>query len=424
MKKIIYIIIAVAALALSACAPKPQLTVSGLDPADFNDTYKGSSVALYTLTNSNGMEVCITNFGGRIVSIAVPDRDGAMRDVVLGFDNIKDYYPENNNSNFGAVIGRYGNRINQGRITIDGAEYQLPQNNYGHCLHGGPDGWHYRVFNVEEADASHLKLSLTSPDGDAGFPGAVTAYVTYTLGDDNALSLEYEATTDAPTVINLTNHSYFNLSGDPAGHAITDDFLMIAASGFTPIDSTFMTSGEIAPVAGTPFDFRQAKQIGADIDADDEQLRNGHGYDHNWVLDAGCSTACDGGGCCSESTAFACGAGCDAGCGTACDTACTEAGKDIAGTSGIGKVAAELYCPATGIAMSVRTCEPGLQVYVGNFLDGTVTGKKGVPYAFRHAICLETQHFPDSPNKPQWPSVVLLPGEIYHSQCIYTFSVK
>ena len=378
MKKSIFTIIA-AALVLAACTPKPQLTVSGLNPADFNATYNDAPVALYTLTNSNGMEVCITNFGGRIVSIAVPDRDGTMRDVVLGFDNIQDYFPENNDSNFGAVIGRYGNRINQGRITIDGETYQLPQNNYGHCLHGGPDGWHYRVFNVEEADASHLKLSLTSPDGDAGFPGEVKAFVTYTLGDDNGLSLEYEATTDAPTVLNLTNHSYFNLSGDPAGHAITEDELMIAASGFTPIDDTFMTSGEIAPVEGTPFDFRQAKLIGADIEADDEQLKNGHGYDHNWVLD-------------------------------------TE--------GDISKVAAELYCPATGIAMTVRTCEPGLQVYVGNFLDGSATGKKGAVYDFRHAICMETQHYPDSPNKSQWPSVVVRPGETYHSQCIYTFSVR
>jgi aldose 1-epimerase len=378
MKKTIFTIVA-AALVLSACTPKPQLTVSGLNPAGFNATYNDAPVALYTLTNSNGMEVCITNFGGRIVSIAVPDRDGTMRDVVLGFDNIHDYFPENNDSNFGAVIGRYGNRINQGRITIDGETYQLPQNNYGHCLHGGPDGWHYRVFNVEEADASHLKLSLTSPSGDAGFPGEVKAFVTYTLGDDNGLSLEYEATTDAPTVLNLTNHSYFNLSGDPAGHAITEDELMIAASGFTPIDDTFMTSGEIAPVEGTPFDFRQAKLIGADIEADDEQLKNGHGYDHNWVLD-------------------------------------TE--------GDISKVAAELYCPATGIAMTVRTCEPGLQVYVGNFLDGSATGKKGAVYDFRHAICMETQHYPDSPNKPQWPSVVVRPGETYHSQCIYTFSVR
>ena len=377
MKKTIVALLAL--LVLAGCASKQELTVSGLNPADFDDVRDNVPVALYTLKNASGMEVCITNFGGRIVSIAVPDRDGVMRDVVLGFDNIKDYYPENNDSNFGAVIGRYGNRINQGRITIDGETYQLPQNNYGHCLHGGPDGWHYRVFGVEEADEHHIKLRLDSPDGDAGFPGAVTAYVTYRLTDDNALSLEYEATTDAPTVLNLTNHSYFNLSGDPAGHAITDDELMIAASGFTPIDDTFMTSGEIVPVEGTPFDFRAAKLIGADIEADDDQLKNGHGYDHNWVLD----TAGD-----------------------------------------ISQVAAELYCPATGIAMTVRTCEPGLQVYVGNFLNGPVTGKKGVAYDFRHAICMETQHYPDSPNKPQWPSVVVRPGETYRSQCIYTFSVR
>ena len=379
MKKNIIAILAAAAFVLAACAPKQTLTVSGLNPADFEDTRDGIPVALYTLTNASGMEVCITNFGGRIVSIAVPDRDGNMRDVVLGFDNIADYYPENNNSNFGAVIGRYGNRINQGRITVDGQTYQLPQNNYGHCLHGGPDGWHYKMFSVEEADGSHLKLRLDSPDGDAGFPGAVTAFVIYTLTDDNALKLAYEATCDAPTVINMTNHSYFNLSGDPAGHAITEDELMIAASGFTPVDSTFMTTGEIAPVEGTPFDFREAKLIGADIEADNEQLRNGHGYDHNWVLD-------------------------------------TE-GDDT-------RVAAELYCPATGIDMKVYTCEPGLQVYVGNFLDGTVTGKKGVAYEFRHAICMETQHYPDSPNKPQWPSVELRPGQTYRSECIYAFSVK
>lgn len=379
MKKNILIILAAAAFMMAACAPKQALTVSGLNLADFDDTRDGIPVALYTLTNASGMEVCITNFGGRIVSISVPDRDSIMRDVVLGFDRIADYYPENNNSNFGAVIGRYGNRINQGRITIDGQTYQLPQNNYGHCLHGGPDGWHYKTFKVMAADGSHLKLRLDSPDGDAGFPGAVTAFVTYTLTDDNALELAYEATCDAPTVINMTNHSYFNLSGDPEGHAITEDELMIAASGFTPVDSTFMTTGEIAPVEGTPFDFRTAKLIGADIEADNEQLRNGHGYDHNWVLD-------------------------------------TEGDET--------RLAAELYCPATGIDMKVYTCEPGLQVYVGNFLDGSVTGKKGVAYAFRHAICMETQHYPDSPNKPQWPSVVLRPGETYKSKCIYAFSVK
>ena len=374
------LIAALALLLLVSCAPKKSaVTVSGLDPANFESTYNEMPVALYTLKNDAGMEVCITNFGGRIVSIAVPDRKGVMRDVVLGFDRIADYFPENNESNFGAVIGRYGNRINQGRITIDGETYQLPQNNYGHCLHGGPDGWHYRVFEVVEADNSHIKLALESPDGDAGFPGTVNATVTYTLLPNNALDIAYEAVTDAPTVINMTNHSYFNLSGDPENHTILDDELMICASGFTPIDDTFMTSGEITPVEGTPFDFREPKLIGERITEDNQQLANGHGYDHNWVLD-------------------------------------TE--------GDINREAAELYCPATGIDMKIYTTEPGLQVYVGNFLDGSVRGKKGVAYEVRTAICMETQHYPDSPNKPQWPSVELRPGEVYTSHSIYAFSVK
>jgi aldose 1-epimerase len=378
MKKAL--IAALALLMLVSCAPKKSVvTVSGLDPANFKDTYNEMPVALYTLKNDAGMEVCITNFGGRIVSIAVPDRKGVMRDVVLGFDRIADYFPENNDSNFGAVIGRYGNRIDQGRITIDGETYQLPQNNYGHCLHGGPEGWHYKVFAVVEADESHIKLALCSPDGDAGFPGTVNATVTYTLLSNNALDIAYEAVTDAPTVINMTNHSYFNLSGDPENHTILDDELTICASGFTPIDDTFMTSGEIAPVEGTPFDFRKPCLIGERITEDNQQLANGHGYDHNWVLD-------------------------------------TE--------GDISREAAELYCPATGIDMKIFTTEPGLQVYVGNFLDGSVRGKKGVAYEVRTAICMETQHYPDSPNKPQWPSVELRPGEVYTSHSIYAFSVK
>ena len=371
---------AIALLMLVSCAPKKSaLTVSGLDPAKFEGTYNEMPVALYTLKNQAGMEVCITNFGGRIVSVAVPDRHGVMRDVVLGFDNIDDYFPENNDSNFGAVIGRYGNRIDHGRITIDGETYQLPQNNYGHCLHGGPEGWHYKVFAVVEADDSHIKLALESPDGDAGFPGTVNATVTYTILPENALDIAYEAVTDAPTVINMTNHSYFNLSGDPGNQTILEDELIICASGFTPIDETFMTSGEIAPVEGTPFDFRQPYLIGERIAEDNRQLANGHGYDHNWVLDTG---------------------------------------------GDISKTAAELYCPATGIDMKVYTTEPGLQVYVGNFLNGSVTGKRGVAYEVRTAICMETQHYPDSPNKPQWPSVELRPGETYRSHSIYSFSVR
>ena len=379
MKKLLILIGAVALLA--GCNQKKEvaLTASGLNPENFVDTFNDAPTALYTLTNANGMEVCITNFGGRIVSILVPDNQGQMKDVVLGFDKVSDYFPHNNQTDFGASIGRYANRINQGKITLDGKEYQLPQNNFGHCLHGGPTGWQYQVYECVEADASHVKLLRVSPDGDNKFPGEVKAYVTYTLTEDNKIDIAYEATTDAPTVINMTNHSYFNLSGDPANHSITEDVLLVNAANFTPVDDTYMTTGEIVPVAGTPFDFTTAHAIGDQIAADDEQIRNGNGYDHNWVLD----TAGD-----------------------------------------VTKVAVELYCPATGIDLKVYTDEPGIQVYSGNFLDGTVTGKKGVTYQQRRGICLETQHYPDSPNKADWPSVVLRPGETYHSRCIFAFSVK
>ena len=369
-----------AALLIAGCADKaPKLTKSGLNPADFNAERDGGKTALYTLTNKAGMEVCITNFGGRIVSIMVPDKNGDLKDVVLGFDTINEYFPENNQTDYGATIGRYANRIAQGKITVEGVEYQLPQNNYGHCLHGGPNGWQYKVWETVEADGKHLKIKTVSPDGDANFPGTVTAFVTFTLTEDNAIDIKYEATTDKTTVINMTNHSYFNLSGDPANHSIEADELYINASNFTPVDDTFMTTGEIAPVEGTPMDFRTAKLVGKDIEADYDQLHNGKGYDHNWVLDTGCD-----------------------------DTV----------------LAAELYCPESGIVLKEYTDEPGVQIYAGNFLDGTVTGKKGVVYNFRHAICLETQKYPDTPNKPEWPSALLKPGETYTSHCVFAFSVR
>ncbi|MBR5661629.1 MAG: galactose mutarotase [Bacteroidales bacterium] len=373
-------VICAAALMVLGCAEKgPKLTKSGLNPEDFAAERDGGVTALYTLTNKSGMEVCITNFGGRIVSIMVPDKNGEYKDVVLGFDNIKDYFPENNQTDFGATIGRYANRIAQGKITVEGVEYQLPQNNYGHCLHGGPNGWQYKVAEVIEADGSHLKVKFDSPDGEANFPGHVTAFVTFTLTEDNAIDIKYEATTDKTTVINMTNHSYFNLAGDPANHCVEDDELYINASTFTPVDDTFMTTGEIVTVEGTPMDFRTAKLVGKDINADYDQLHNGKGYDHNWVLDTGCD-----------------------------DTV----------------LAAELYCPESGIVLKEYTNEPGVQIYAGNFLDGTVTGKKGIVYNFRHAICLETQKYPDTPNKPEWPSALLKPGETYTSHCVFAFSVK
>lgn len=362
---------------LAACgsgADKAALTKSGLDPLKFEAEVDGKPTALYTLINSNGVEACITNYGGRLVSLMVPDRDGQLRDVVLGHDSVADYV--NIDGNFGALIGRYGNRINQGRFSIDSVEYNLPRNNFGHCLHGGPKGFHHSVWDAERLNDSTLVLTLSSPDGEAGFPGNVDVKVTYTLGSDNALGIAYEASTDKPTILNLTNHSYFNLSGD-ASQNILCDTVWFAASAITPIDSTFMTSGELMPVEGTVFDFRTGRTLEEGIASADPQIRNGLGYDHNMVLDT------DG---------------------------------------DINAVAARVSDPRSGIVMEVYTTEPGIQFYAGNFLDGTVKGKGGIAYPKHGAICLESQHYPDSPNKPQWPSVVVRPGDTYRSQCVYKFS--
>ncbi|MDE6491432.1 MAG: galactose mutarotase [Muribaculaceae bacterium] len=370
-----------ALLLASACSVSnnsSSVTASGLDPAKFVAEIDGKPTALYSLVNDRGMEVCITNYGGRIVSVMVPDRNGVMNDVVLGFDSIGAYRPEVNQSDFGASIGRYANRINQGRIVIDGDTVQLPQNNFGHCLHGGPTGWQYKVYSADQPNDSTLVLTIDSPDGDNNFPGNVRASVTYTLTSDNAIDIAYEAVTDRPTVVNMTNHSYFNLNGNPS-NPITDNVLMINADSYTPVDSTFMTTGEIAAVEGTPMDFRAPKAVGDEIDTDFIQTVNGRGYDHNWVLNTAGST---------------------------------------------DEPAARLMSPLTGIVLEVYTDEPGIQVYTGNFLDGSVTGKGGKTYEKRAAICLETQHYPDSPNKPEWPSVVLRPGEKYTSHCVFRFDVE
>lgn len=372
-----------AIIAVAGCAnkqkeaPVEQTTLSGLKKSDFQSVVNGDSTNLYVLTNANGVEVTLTNYGGRIVSVMVPDRDGNMKDVVLGFDKIDDYV--NVNNNFGATIGRYGNRIAKGKITVDGVEYQLPQNNFGHTLHGGPQGFDKKVFKAEQINNQTVVFSYLSKDGEANFPGNLDVKVTMTLTDDNAIDLQYEATTDKETVVNLTNHSYFNLNGD-GNSTILNDSLTINADAFTPVDDTFMTTGEISPVEGTPMDFRTPTAIGARIDNYDyAQLKNGDGYDHNWVLN----------------------------------------------TKGdVTQVAATVYSPVTGIQLDVYTVEPGMQVYTGNFLDGSVTGKNGAVYAKRNAICLETQKYPDSPNKPEWPSPYLKPGEKYSSRCIYKFSVR
>jgi len=376
MKKLIYL--ALIPILMIACKDKSEKTLSGLVKTNFEQVINGDSTDLYVLKNAAGVEVCITNFGGRIVSVMVPDKTGKMQDVVLGFDSVADYV--NVPSDFGASIGRYANRIKNGQITIDGKTIQLPQNNFGHCLHGGPKGWQYQVYkNVKQTGDSVVEMTRFSPDGDMNFPGMVEAKVTFTLTKDNAIKIDFEATTDKKTVINMCNHSYFNLSGD-ATKPITDHLLYINADGFTPVDSTFMTTGEIAPVKGTPMDFTTAKAIGADITKYDYvQLKNGNGYDHNWVL----NTAGD-----------------------------------------VAKQAVKITSPVSGISLEVFTNEPGIQVYTGNFLDGKVKGKKGIVYNQRVAVCLETQHYPDSPNKPQWPSAILEPGKVYKSTCIYKFGVE
>lgn len=382
MKNLLYPVVALGLLASCTSTPDKQLTKSGLDPEAFKAEFRGDSTALYTLTNASGMEVCITNFGGRVVSVMVPDRDGNYRDVVLGFDSIEAYFPEVNKSDFGAAIGRYANRINQGTFVLDGDTVSLPKNNFGHSLHGGTDmgtlGWQYRVYTASQLNDSTLELTLTDADGNNGYPGTVEAKVVYSLTADNTLDIDYTATTDKPTVINMTNHSYWNLGGD-ASQDILGHELTVNADNYTPVDSTFMTTGEIAPVAGTPFDFTTSKAIGRDIAADNEQLRNGNGYDHNWVLN-------------------------------------TKGNDSLA--------AVELFNPANGINLTVYTNEPGIQIYTGNFLDGTATDKGGTVYNQRAAVCLETQKYPDTPNKPEWPSATLRPGETYHSHCAYHFSVK
>jgi aldose 1-epimerase len=373
MKKLI-----VAALAigmLSSCGEKKEeLTLSGLKQADFESVVDGKPTALFVLKNKNGAEACITNYGGRLVSVMVPDKNGKMTDVVLGYDNIGDYTASD--GNFGALIGRYGNRIANGKFILDEVEYTLPQNNNGHCLHGGPNGYHARIWDANLVNNQVLELTYLSQDGEAGFPGNLNIKVTYTLEDNNAIAIRYEATTDKATIVNLTNHSYFNLSGDP-GTPITDQTILINADTYTPVDETLIPVG-IEPVEGTPMDLRMPVAIGAHIDDPFEQLVRGRGYDHNWILNA---------------------------------------------KGDIHTLAAKAVSGKSGIALEVYTNEPGVQFYTGNFMSGADKGKHGVTYPHRGAFCLETQHYPDSPNQPQFPSTVLRPGETYVSECIYKFTV-
>jgi aldose 1-epimerase len=350
-----------------------------IKPEAFRRIIDGSQVDLYTLKNTNGLEATITNYGGIVVSLKVPDKSGTSGDVVLGYDTLNGYI--GSTPYFGALIGRYGNRIAKGRFTIDGVEYQLAQNNDSNALHGGRKGFDKVVWQAEKVDAADgpaLKLTYTSKDGEEDYPGTLRCTVTYTLTNKNELKIEYTAETDKPTFVNLTHHSYFNLK-DAGASDILGHELMIKASKFTPVDKGLIPTGELKPVAGTPFDFNKPTAIGARVENDDEQLKFGKGYDHNWVLD--------------------------------------RQGKEL-------ELVATLYEPTSGRFMEVLTTEPGLQFYCGNFLDGTNIGKGGTAYQHRTGLCLETQHFPDSPNHPDFPITELKPGEKYTQITVYRFSAK
>ena len=382
--------IGAAALMLVACTggqQAPVLTVSGLDPAKFDTTLQDKPVKLYTLKNANGMEVCITNYGGRVVSLVVPDKDGKPTDVVLGFDNIAQYADTlNSPTDYGSSVGRYANRIKGGKFTLDGVEYQLKQNDGPNCLHGGgTTGWMNKVYDAEQIGDSVLKLTIVATDGENGFPGKVMAVTTYKVTADNILDITWEAETDKPTIINQTNHNYYNLSGDFTQPGY-DMILYVNADNFTPSDTLYIPTGEIKSVEGTPMDFRTAHAIGDSIKSQFDQIQNAGGYDHNWCL----NTYKDG------------------------------QGDDT-------QVCASLYSPKTGIFMEMFTNEPGVQVYSGNFQgvgnELNIQHKHG-PYPQHVSVCLESQKYPDSPNKPQWVQPVVKPGEKYFSHAAYKFSVK
>ena len=389
--KCTFLSLGVATLMLS-CAGTPKqttvLTVSGLDPAKFDTTIQDKPVKLFTLKNDNGMEVCITNYGGRIVSLVVPDKDGKPTDVVLGFDNIAQYADTiNTPSDYGSSVGRYANRIKDGKFTLNGQEIQLKKNDGPNCLHGGGNtGWMHQVYEAEQIGDSILKLTIVAADGENGFPGKVMAITTYKLTADNVLDMTWEAETDKPTIINQTNHNYYNLSGDFTQPAY-DMVLYVNADNFTPSNRLYIPTGEIKPVEGTPMDFRTPHALGDSIKSDFDQIQNATGYDHNFCL----NTYMDG------------------------------VGNDSI-------VCASLYSPKTGIFMEMFTNEPGVQVYSGNFQgvgsDAKIARKGGITYPKHVSVCLESQKYPDSPNHADWVQPVLNPGEKYFSRAAYKFSIK
>lgn len=362
----------------STSKKQEETTQASVTSESFGILPSGEEVTLFTMTNTNGLVAKVMSYGGIITSFKVPDKDGQLEDIVLGYDNLQGYLDAT--PYFGAIIGRYGNRIAKGKFTLDSVEYDLAINNIGNHLHGGLAGFdkvNWKVTEVPSEKGVALAFSRVSPDMEEGYPGNLDVTVVYTLGNDNTLEFDYTATTDKATVVNLTQHSYFNLNGSKSD--ILDHELMLNADKFLPVDSTLIPTGELRPVAGTPFDFTQFKKIGKDIDADNQQIAYGGGFDHCWVL--------------------------------------KEDPKEM-------MLAATAYEPNSGRALDVYTSEPGIQFYSGNFLDGTITGKNGIVYKHRSGFCLETQHFPDSPNQESFPTTVLNPGETYHTTTLMKFYTK
>lgn len=381
MSKTIIAILAItlAGAAVAAAQQKTEMK-PGMTMESFGKTADGQEVQLFTLTNKNGIEAKITNFGGIIVSLKTPDRKGQLTDIVLGYDNLEGYVGDK--AFFGALIGRYANRIAKGQFVLNGKTYHIPLNDGPNALHGGPNAFNKKVWTAKDVSTPStpmLQLTYLSKDGENGFPGNLTVQVTYSLTSANELRIDYAATTDKDTVLNLTNHSYFNLKGEGQGDILQHE-VRLNANKFTPVDATLIPTGELKSVQGTPFDFRKSTAVGARINMDDQQLKYGWGYDHNWVLNG------------------------------------MGAGQLV--------MAARVHEPTSGRVLEVLTDQPGVQFYSGNHLDGTIHGKGGKVYQQRAALCLETQHYPDSPNHPAFPSTELKPGQKFHSTTIYKFGVE
>ncbi len=377
MKTNFYLLSFLLGLFIVSCTQPAKKAFETIDEQAFAGDHVKEGVKLFTLTNANGLTAQITSYGGRVVSLWVPDKNGEFADVSIGYNSV-DGYLNNKEHYFGALIGRYGNRIGNAQFVIEEDTFKLVANDGVNSLHGGKIGLHDRIWAGTKVADNKLELTCTSEDGEEGYPGKLDIKVVYELTDSNELKIEYLATTDKPTHVNLTNHTYFNLGGEASG-TINDHILMINADAYTPVDGGLIPTGELAPVAGTPFDFTTPTAIGARVEEDNKQLKIGNGYDHNWVLNQ------------------------------------AEEGLTLAAT---------LVEPVSGRKMEVLTSEPGIQFYGGNFMTGDYTGKFGKTLNFREALCLETQHFPDTPNKPEFPSTLLNPGEEYHSVCIYKFSTE